>query len=189
MSVHAQSFTDYLVTLSTRDRGALAVLRRSLSHPPGAYPAAFPIVERFVPAQGGRHSYRSALYLVAGLFALHPKHRSSVALGAQLCASMRERGSASIEGRFVAALSATPEGFPSHLRQLVSLLAADNRALDYASLLDDCAAMLDDYRPDGRDRVVQRWARDFYRAIEAPGELSPTRLPGGSGGAGSSIQS
>ena len=47
MSDYTDSFIAYLQSLTTRDRGTLAVLRRSLGFAPGAYPPAYPSVERF----------------------------------------------------------------------------------------------------------------------------------------------
>lgn len=49
MSELAERFTSHLRQLAERDRGALAVLRRSLTFAPGTNPAAYPYVERFVP--------------------------------------------------------------------------------------------------------------------------------------------
>ena len=44
MSDHAQTFIAHLSSLVDRDRGALAVLRRSLSFDLGAFPAAMECV-------------------------------------------------------------------------------------------------------------------------------------------------
>ncbi len=63
MSEAAQSFIAHLAQLKDSNRGALAHLKRSLGFMPGAYPAAYPYVERFVGAD--RHAqdpWRLALY-------------------------------------------------------------------------------------------------------------------------------
>jgi len=52
---------------------------------------------------------------------------------------------------------------PELLRQIVALLAADGRGLDYATLIDDLAKWMRPWASEARDRVRQRWARDFYR--------------------------
>lgn len=167
MSEHAQSFIAHLTDLARHDRGALAHLRRSLGFAPGAYPRAYPAVERFVgPDRHANDHWRKALYLTAGLFALHPEHRPDDTLAAALGHLARARDSASIEQRFVALLGAGHEGMPNLLRQAVSLLAADGRPCDYARLLDDLGVWLRPFDSDGRDRVCQRWARDFYRAYD-----------------------
>jgi CRISPR system Cascade subunit CasB len=168
MSEHAQSFIAYLTELAKHDRGALAHLRRSLGFAPGAYPPAYPSVERFVGLD--RHAndpWRKALYLAAGLFALHPEHRAGQSLAAALGQLTRDRESASIEQRFIALLDAEPDGLPNLLRQAVSLLAADGRPYDYIRLLDDLGIWLRPIDTEGRDRMRQRWARDFYRAYDA----------------------
>lgn len=170
MSEHSTAFVAYLAGLSARDRGALAALRRSLAFAPGAHPPAYPVVERFVGKNvHANDARRLALYVVAGLFALHPRHAPSAPIGTALGTLMARRGSDSIEGRFVALLSADPEHVHEYLRQLVSLLAAEGIALDYAQLLDDLSVHLNRLADDRRDAVRQRWARDFYRVVANDG--------------------
>jgi CRISPR system Cascade subunit CasB len=64
-------------------------------------------------------------------------------------------------------LSAEAESLPTLLRQSVSLLAADGVGCDYRQLFDDLTRLLDSLNLEARDRVRQRWARDFYRAFDA----------------------
>jgi CRISPR system Cascade subunit CasB len=167
MSDHARSFITHLIGLRENDRGALAHLKRSLGFDPGAYPRAYPYVERFVGAD--KHAddpWRRALYLTAGLFALHPIHHDGVSFATALGRVGRSRDSSSIEQRFIALLGAEPDSLPTLLRQSISLLAADGQGCDYASLLGDLSRWLDSFRPETRDQLCQRWARDFYRAYE-----------------------
>ena len=177
MSDHAQSFVAHLSELAEHDRGALAHLRRSLGFAPGAFPRAYPYVERFVgPNRHASDPWRKALYLAAGLFALHPEHREGETLASALGALARARESASIEQRFIALLGAEPESLPNLLRQAVSLLAADGHACDYARLLNDFGVWLRPFDGEGRDRIRQRWARDFYRAYDANTDQAPSDL-------------
>ncbi|MEF8718136.1 MAG: type I-E CRISPR-associated protein Cse2/CasB [Candidatus Accumulibacter necessarius] len=167
MSEHAQSFITHLIGLKDRERGAFAHLKRSLGFDPGAYPPAYPYVERFVGAD--KHAddpRRQALYLTAGLFAFHPMHHEGASFAAALGRLGRSRESESIEKRFVALLGAEPESLPTLLRQSVSLLAADGIGCDYVSLLDDLARWFDHWNLEARDRLRQHWARDFYRAYD-----------------------
>lgn len=167
MSEYAQSFITHLIGLKDRERGALAHLKRSLGFDPGAYPPAYPYVERFVGAD--KHAddpRRKALYLTAGLFAFHPLHREGTSFAAALGRVGQQRGSASIEQRFIALLGAEPESLPAMLRQSISLLAADGVGCDYARLLDELARWFDPWNQEARDRLRQRWARDFYRAYD-----------------------
>jgi CRISPR system Cascade subunit CasB len=167
MSEHAQSFVNYLVGLKEGDRGALAHLKRSLSFEPGTYWRAYPYVERFVGMD--KHAddpRRRAMYLAAGLFALHPLHNDGVSFASACGRIGRERDSASIEQRFIALLGAEPESLPTLLRQSVSMLAADGQGCDYVCLLEDLAHWLNPFKPEARDQLRQRWARDFYRANE-----------------------
>ncbi len=169
MSEYAQRFVAHLEQLNQRNRGALATLRRSLAFEPGGYPPAYPFVERFVsPERHARDASRLALYIVAGLYALHP-HQGGKSLASSLGSLMRERESGSIEQRFVALLGADAENVAVYLRQIVSLLAADDRPLDYGLLLRDLTAWLNPFDSEWRDSVRQHWARDFYRALAAEG--------------------
>jgi len=167
MSEAAQSFIAHLAQLKDSNRGALAHLKRSLGFMPGAYPAAYPYVERFVGAD--RHAqdpWRLALYLTAGLFAIHPSYQADCKLAAALGKLGKQRGSASVEQRFVALLGADIQSLPVLLRQAVSLLAADNLACDFVALQDDLARWLNPHAHEQRDHLRQSWARDFYRAYD-----------------------
>lgn len=181
MSEHAQSFITHLIDLKDRERGAFAHLKRSLGFDPGAYPPAYPYVERFVGAD--RHAddpRRKALYLAAGLYAFHPQHSDGTSFAAALGRVGRLRESESIEHRFIALLGAEPESLPTLLRQSVSLLAADGIGCDYVGLLDDLARWFDPWNLEARDRLRQHWARDFYRAYDprtASTDGADTALP------------
>lgn len=169
---HGETFVNHLLELAESNRGAMAELRRSLSHEPGAYVGAFPYVERFAGARHAQDAYRRALYLIAGLFALHPLHRkgSSFALAYGRLSEQRKSSQKSdgIERRFIALLSADAQSLPAHLRQAVSLLAADDLSFDYVRLLNDLAVWLDPRKLERLDELRQRWAQDFYRATALP---------------------
>ena len=167
MNEPARSFINHLQTLSQTNRGAFAHLKRSLGFAPGAYPPAFPHVERFVGAD--RHAndpWRLALYLTAGLYARHPMQQEGTRLATALGKMGHARGSGSVEQRLIALLAADPGGLPPQLRQAVSLLAADGLACDYVALLEDLARWLNPHASESRDRLRQQWARDFYRHYE-----------------------
>lgn len=175
---HGETFVSHLLDLAKSNRGAMAELRRSLSHEPGAYVAAFPYVERYTGTRHVLDAYRKALYLVAGLFALHPdqqKGRSFAAAYGRL-SEQRKRSDKSegIERRFITLLSTDAESLPAHIRQAVSLLATDKNTFDYVRLLSDLAIWLDPRKLDHLDKIRQRWAQDFYRASALPlDEASP----------------
>lgn len=172
MNEPARSFINHLQKLSESNRGALAHLKRSLGFAPGAYPPAFPHVERFVGAdRRADDPWRQALYLTAGLYARHPMHKEGVRLAAALGKLGHERGSDSVEQRFIALLAADPTSLPPLLRQVVSLLAADGLACDYVALLENLARWLKPHASESRDRLRQQWARDFYRHFEPHNEI------------------
>ena len=165
MNYHSDRFFEHLKRLRARDRGALAILRRSLSFAPGAFPPAYAYVERFVGAdRKATDPFRLALYLVAGLYALHPETgENTLAVG--LAELMLRRNSGSIEGRFLALLEADAENVAEYLRHSVTLFAADNLGIDYAVLLSDLSAWLNPYAGEKRDQIRQKWARDFYGTL------------------------
>jgi CRISPR system Cascade subunit CasB len=165
MSNHVEQFVEHLNRLRERDRGALAILRRSLSFAPGAYPPSYPYVERFVGMdRKASDSFRLALYLVAGLYALHPE-TSTNSLATGLAELMHRRNSGSIEGRFLALLGADSENLAEYLRHAVTLFAADNIGINYTSLFGDLVVWLNPYAGETRDQVRQTWARDFYGTL------------------------
>lgn len=167
-------FIAHLESLKERDRGALAALRRSLSFAPGTHAPAMPWVEPFAVKDGTREPQRQALYLVAGLYAAHPRHRSGAPLAQGLGLVKIRRGSDSIERRFIALLSADAESLPVHLRHAVALVAAAELPCDYTRLADDMARWLDPWQDEARDRVRQRWAREFYRQLAQADTMTDT---------------
>lgn len=170
MSEFSEEFVEHLQSLDKNNRGAIAALRRSLGFAPGTYPPAYPSVERFVAKGDDKPWQRQALYLTAGLFAMHPQHAQGQNLAAMLARVMSRRNSPSIEKRFVALLATEAEELPDHLRQVVSLLAADKAAIDYAELLGDLTVWLQPRAFEPRDWLRQRWARAFYRAAAPQAE-------------------
>lgn len=173
MSEHSEQFVKHLSRLKESDRGALAILRHSLAFEPGAYPKAFPYIERFVGvAVNARDARRLALYAVAGLFARHPVQAAqsfATAFGdLMLRRSKPKEPNKSIESRFIALLGADAENILDYLRQAINLLDPDKIGCDYPRLLDDLTVWMNPSTdPSKRDRLRQRWARDFYRTVQA----------------------
>lgn len=146
---------------STHDRGALAALRRGLGKPPGTVAEMFPYVVPWESHAEERH--KDAYYLVAALFAWHPRNWPSTEdawrtnLGASFAWLGREDGGEGVERRFVALLNARGEDLPDHLRGAIGLMRAREVPVDYARLLGDIQQW------DRDDRRVQRaWARAFW---------------------------
>ena len=162
------AFIEHLQRLAEHDRGALAALRHSLSFAPGDYPKAYPHVERWVGRDWhAADSRRRSLYAVAGLYAMHPvTHARS--LSAAMGQLVRDKERPSLELRFVALLEADADGVMDHLRQVVSLLAADGMGFNHAALLQDLSIALNERAsPDARDRLKRHWAREFYRSLQS----------------------
>lgn len=114
-------FILYLQKLADgQGRGALASLRRGLGQPPGTVADMYRYVEPFL-GQDARYK-ESAYYLVAALFAFHPKSTDEGNMGAHLAKTRTESGEDALERRFTALLAAHPDDLPEYLRQAVSFL-------------------------------------------------------------------
>ncbi len=140
---------------------ARAALRRGLAFPLGTYAPAVRHLEPLLPASLDPASWaREAHYLVAGLYALKDgDHWEGRSLTDALRDAGQNRGSESIEMRFLALLDADRDQLAYRLRQAVGLVEG---GLDFARLLDDQLAWFRDDR-----RVQARWAQEFYRPSKA----------------------
>ena len=171
---HDTNFLRYLQQFVDRDdRAALAALRRAAASPEQSIAA-----HRYVVPWLSRepHSWRDRWaddchYLVAALFARHPKPWSlaeqySTDLGASFARLAETGNSASAERRFTALLAASTDELPVRLRNAVSLLKAQDIPVNWAQLLFDLI------RWPSQSRSVQRsWARSFWGAHHPePGE-------------------
>lgn len=140
---------------NTNDRAALATLRRSLSFPPGSWPAAFPYVEA-IP-QLGEGWRREVAYLVAGLYALARITPGDGNFGHAVRKLQGTTDSKSVEQRFIAILEADRDELPHRLRQMITLIRAGGFAPEWNQFYTD---LLQWNHPD--KYIQQRWARSFY---------------------------
>jgi len=163
MSDRVEGFIEHLRRLAhpeTGDTGAMAALRRSLAFEPGTYAKSFPYVEPFVSGDGWP---RKALYLAAGLFAEHQKHQPSRPFARVLAEVKQERGSESLEQRFLALLDADEDQIAYRLRQNVRLVS--EYPFDWVGFTKD---LLNWFHPD---RFVQvNWARDYFGGLKEEGK-------------------
>lgn len=159
MSRHDTFATDFVNMLENlkHDRAAMANLRRSLAFDLGTHIASYPYVE---PLASNVDPWRRKMcYLVAGLYASHPRHVSAEhSFGKAMQQLTAKRESGSLERRFITLLDADDEQLANRLRQMVALLRSDDIPLNYAKLLSDLR-----YWRSSRRLSQQRWAQDFYR--------------------------
>lgn len=140
------------------DRAILAALRRGLGMQPGEAPDMLPYVVPFVNYSGWRET---VAYLIASLFGLHPSHTPNGNMGAhvrQLAPSKSEANEA-VERRFTALLRADAADLEYSLRQMISLLKANDIPVNWHQLMSD---VLQWNKPESRRRVVRRWASSFW---------------------------
>lgn len=165
----ATAFVNMLENLQ-HDRAAMATLRRSLAFDLGTHIASYPYVEPF--ANNVNPWQRKMCYLVAGLYASHPRHISAEhSFGKAMQQLTARRESGSLERRFITLLDADDEQLANRLRQMVALLRSDDIPLNYAKLLSDLF-----YWRSHRRLSQQRWARDFYR-IQPPTQTGDPATP------------
>lgn len=163
-----QFIKDLKELAGSKDRGALAQLRRGLGREPGSALAMAPYVTRYIPA-ASREWEEAAYYLVAALFAWHPRNWDEAEaeaqghnLGASFARLAAQQGpsgglAGSTEQRFVALLNSHRDDLHVHLRQAVSLLKSKDIPVDWVQLLADVC------RWNAPDRTVQRaWAKAFW---------------------------
>lgn len=143
------------------NRGALAALRRGLGRKPGTEIAMYPFVGSWVGSKSDRDA--EPFFLVASLFALHPKHDPNLrSLGESFSKLFRESSSPeSLEHRFTALLNADREELHIHLRHAVSLLKSKGIAINYAQLIRDIRWWGE--RGSGTRRTL---ARDFWTSLK-----------------------
>lgn len=157
--VKTHPFIDYLQSLvEGRERGALASLRHGLGRSPGETPEMFPLIVPRLPENPSRIQ-ENAYYLVATLFALHPKSTREGNLGSHLAGSRNSGNDEALERRFVTLLSSHPDDLPNYLRQAISYLKSKDAPVNWDQLLLDVQAW--EY-PDSRLIVQKTWARAFW---------------------------
>jgi len=156
-SQEVHPFIGYLQSLAEgQNRSALASLRRGLGQPPGTVADMYRYVEPFL-GQDARYK-EAAYYLVAGLFALHPKSTDKGNMGTHLAKTRTESGEDALERRFTALLAAHPDDLPEYLRQAVSFLKSkDEEPVNWNELLRD----LQNWGREDRS-VQKKWARAFW---------------------------
>lgn len=155
-------FIRYLQKLADgQDRGALASLRRGLGQPPGTVADMYRYVEPYL-GEDARHK-ESAFYLVAALFALHPKLTNEGNMGSHLASTRTESGGEALERRFIALLAAHPDDLPEYLRQAVSFLKSKEEPVNWDQLLRD----LQNWNHEKRF-VQKEWARSFWGGRQLP---------------------
>ena len=154
-------FIKWLEDMNRKESRVRAVLRRSLSFPPGEHPPAFPYVEPFLKREADDWR-RQMYYLVAGLWAMHWREGRVGAIrtiGVACAVHQLESKSKSTEQRFIALLDADWDQLPYRLRQMLALLK--DQAINFDALLSDLIF----WNSVGRV-IQQRWARDFYWKLE-----------------------
>jgi CRISPR system Cascade subunit CasB len=163
MSNLDEQFIDRLQKLAAGgERGALASLRRGLGQPPGTVAEMYRYVEPFLGGmESGARYKESAFYLVAALFALHPKSTEEGNMGAHLAKTRTTNGEDALERRFTALLAAHPDDLPDYLRQTVSFLKSKEEPVNWLQLLKDLQNW--EKRDDPKYSVQKRWAREFWR--------------------------
>jgi CRISPR system Cascade subunit CasB len=139
-----------------QERGALAALRRGLGQPPGTVVEMYRYVEPFLP-QARSRAQEAAYYLVAALFALHPKSTGAGNFGTHMAQTRSESGEDALERRFTVLLSAHPDDLPDRMRHSVSFLKSKEIPVNWNQLFWDMQNWDDEDR-----RVQKKWASAFW---------------------------
>ena len=132
------AFIEHLENLELRDaRGELAALRRGLQFPPGTCVEMYPYIIPWLGNVKGKWE-KKIYYLIAALYAYHPRSTSVGNIGESLRIVYYNRGeSNSVEQRFVALLRSNPNDLHLHLRQVISLLKSESIPINWHELFYD----------------------------------------------------
>ncbi len=157
-------FVQYLERIRDQeDRGALAALRRGLGKQPGLAPEMYRYVAPWLGDSKGRRE--STYYLVAALFAYHPKPGGRGSFGEAMARVVSAGASGSSEIRFSALLKSHPDDLATRLRHCISLARSREVPVDWHRLFRDIMGW------QHHSRYVQRsWARDFWARAVANSE-------------------
>lgn len=163
-------FIERLEEWASKDTKVRAVLRRSLAFAPGQFPPAYPYVEPFLQQkEPDENTWRRKMYyLIAGLWATYGKRdrlQTSETKSIAIACAEYVPSSKSVERRFIAVIDADDDQLPHRLRYLVALLKSE--LIDFAALLIDVL----NWR-SGQKRTQNKWARDFYRALDSKNQTS-----------------
>ena len=140
------------------DRGALASLRRGLGQEPGTAPEMYRYVVPLLPENPPPWKEIS-FYLIAALFASHPKSTNKGNLGNHLASARADGNEEALERRFTALLSAHPDDLPDYLRQTISLLKSKEVPVNWNQLLSDLQWWS---HSEYGNSVRKRWATSFW---------------------------
>lgn len=176
--------SQYLAGASSA-RAVAAHLRAAVHRPPGSVPAIWATTTVFEDDRGlpdAPTREETAVHLALCLWAIHQQSRGTPmhVAGRKLAASVadlsrRNQGDLNtdpVRRRFDAVVTATGlEEMVHHLRGLITQLRSAGLPIDYGSLAED---LRDLQLPDGRDRVIRRWARQYHRTA-LPGEADNTK--------------
>jgi CRISPR system Cascade subunit CasB len=167
-----------------KKRAVLAELRRGLTDFPRLSPYLHPHLQPILP-DDVKWWQKQTYYLIAALFALHPKFPERedryTNLGDHFAAAREDESdkNTALERRFSLLLTAHPEDLYYHLRQAISYLKSkdENILINWPQLIRDVDNW---YYDDSRAKVQEKWAAQFCRkAKPAPvdGE-SPNEFDG-----------
>ena len=149
-----------------QNSAVVSILRRSLAFEPGHYISAFPVIE---PSLHGISEFRRKLtYLAAGLWATAQRRTSGntlpLAEAFRRTADKRRGGggaASSLDQRFITLLDSDLDELPHRLRQVISLINAEQIQVDWPTLLNDLFAW------NAESRYVQRqWAKLYWHSGE-----------------------
>lgn len=151
------------------NRAKLASLRRGLGQPPGTVVETSRVVEHLLDEDDFKET-RTALYVIAPLFALHRaafegNRRENMGDHFREMCDENEDPPSNIESRLMSLLASEPDDLPDTLRQAVSLLKSKDVAVNWRQLFDDVQTWLSEgvVGEEARQRVRLNWSRRFWQ--------------------------
>lgn len=171
-------------------RAQLAELRRGVGHAPGDIPALWGMIfsdlpEEYYSKNGEPTAAEWAIYLALTMFACHQQghdfksewmHVENISFGKAVgrLALKNIEGNPEQENDAIKRISnrfnriataADMSELSYHLRNMITLLRAEDIGLDYAALAEDLYWY---QSQNARAKVRLRWGEDFWRTVEPP---------------------
>ena len=142
----------------SRQRNVLANLRRGAGKIPGTEPTMYPYIVPWID-RNMQQWEEEAYYLIAALFAFHPKSTTKGNLGQHFALTDPSGSNEAIERRFALLLNTHADDLYAYLYRAISFLKAKDVPINWLQLFEDIQKWEE---PETRSCVQKGWAMGFW---------------------------
>ena len=152
-------FVTYLQS-KAEDRGVLATLRQGAGRPPGSIPAMYQYLSSWVQHDNLSAWQEDTHYLVAALFAVHPKPTDKGNLGDHFHQTDPGNDNQATARRLTLLLNTHPEDLHRYLYRAITFLKSKDVAVNWHELFRDVSNW---NSPNRRQEVQKEWAKGYWQ--------------------------